>query len=266
MKNGSIKGAIKRTSAGCSARERAELPPRIRTAAVFAELRQLETQNRRNIASADECIVLVADTPELVSEVFRLRYQVYCVERGYEPGYDGMESDEFDTDARHVLLIHRTSGEPVGTVRIVPSSPISGLRGLPMTAVCAPSVMRDLPPRTTGEISRFALSKQRRMSCRAGSMVRLGLMQGVVRLSGELGLTDWCAIMEPMLLRLLQMNAIHFAPLGPLVEHHGLRQPSYGNIARVLAQMRAQQWDVWNYVTLGGTLWRAPVREALKVA
>jgi N-acyl-L-homoserine lactone synthetase len=227
---------------------------------------ETETRTRQIIADADECIVLVADTPGLLSEVFRLRYQVYCVEKGYEPGYDGMESDEFDSDARHVLLIHRASGEPVGTVRIVPSSPTSGLRGLPMTAVCAPGLLRNLPARTTGEISRFALSKQRRMSCRAGSMVRLGLMQGVLRLSGELGLTDWCAIMEPMLLRLLQMNAIHFAPLGPLVEHHGLRQPSYGNIARVLAQMRAQQWDVWNYVTLGGTLWRAPVREALKVA
>jgi N-acyl-L-homoserine lactone synthetase len=225
-----------------------------------------ETRNRQIIADADECIVLVVDTPELLSEVFRLRYQVYCVEKGYEPGYDGMESDEFDSDARHVLLIHRASGEPVGTVRIVPSSPTSGMRGLPMTAVCLPGLLRNLPARTTGEISRFALSKQRRMSCRAGSMVRLGLMQGIVRLSGELGLTDWCAIMEPMLLRLLQMNAIHFAPLGPLVEHHGLRQPSYGNIARVLAQMWAQQWDVWNYVTLGGTLWRAPVREALKVA
>ena len=224
-------------------------------------MKEIETKNGQIIVCADECIVLVADTPELMSEVFRLRYQVYCVEKGYEPGYNGTESDEFDSAARHVLLIHRASGEPVGTVRIVPSSPKSGLRGLPMTAVCAPSVMRNLPPRTTGEISRFALSKQRRMSCRAGSMVRLGLMQGIVRLSGELGLTDWCAIMEPMLLRLLRMNAIHFAPLGPLVEHHGLRQPSYANVPRVLAQMWAQQWDVWNYVTLGGTLWRAQVLE-----
>jgi N-acyl-L-homoserine lactone synthetase len=226
-----------------------------------------EARNEQIIAGADECVVLVADTPELLSEVFRLRYQVYCIEKGYEPGCNGMESDEFDHDARHVLLIHRASGEPVGTVRVVPSSPASGGRGMPMTAVCASSVTGNLPPRTTGEISRFALSKQRRMSCRAGSMMRLGLMQGVVRLSGELGLTDWCALMEPMLLRLLQMNAIHFAPLGPLVEHHGLRQPSYGNIARVLAQMWAQQWDVWNYVTLGGALWRAPVRgEALTIA
>jgi N-acyl-L-homoserine lactone synthetase len=229
-------------------------------------MKEKETRRSQITAGADECIVLVADTPELIADVFRLRYQIYCVEKGYEPGYDGMESDEFDSDARHVLLIHRASGEPVGTVRIVPPSPSSGLHGLPMAAACPPSVMRNLPPRTTGEISRFALSKQRRMSCRAGAMVRLGLMQGIVRLSSELGLTDWCAIMEPMLLRLLRMNAIHFAPLGPLVEHHGLRQPSHGDISRVLAQMSAQQWEVWNYVTLGGTLWRAPVLEDRMVA
>ena len=80
---------------------------------------QTKTQGGQVMAGADECIVQVADTPELISEVFRLRYQVYCVEKGYEPGYNGMESDEFDHDARHVLLIHRASGEPLGTVRNV---------------------------------------------------------------------------------------------------------------------------------------------------
>ncbi len=52
----------------------------------------IETRNRQITADADECIVLVADTPELLSEVFRLRYQVYCVEKGYEPGYDGIRA------------------------------------------------------------------------------------------------------------------------------------------------------------------------------
>jgi len=89
-------------------------------------------------------------------------------------------------------------------------------------------------------------------------MVRLGLMQGVLHLSLELGLTHWCAIMEPMLLRLLQTNAIRFLPLGPLVEYHGLRQPAYLSIDSVLEQGRVQQPDVWNYCTFGGTLWRDP--------
>jgi N-acyl-L-homoserine lactone synthetase len=213
----------------------------------------------RNVTTdADECAVLVADTPELLEEVFRLRYQVYCVERAFEPGRNGKECDEFDSRARHVLLVHRASGDPIGTVRVIPPSPTTGLQSLPMTSLSAPGLMWNLPPLTTGEISRFAVSKRQRMSCRAGSMVRLGLMQGIVRLSGELGLTDWCAIMEPMLLRLLQTNAIYFSALGPLVEHHGLRQPACGNIAKVLGRIRSEQPGFWNYITLGGTLWRHP--------
>ena len=94
------------------------------------------------------------------------------------------------------------------------------------------------------------------MSCRAGTMVRLGLMQGILRLSRELGLTHWCAIMEPMLLRLLQMSSIYFQPIGPLVEYHGLRQPAFLEIDAVLDRARFERPDAWNYVTLDGQLWQ----------
>ena len=87
-------------------------------------------------------------------------------------------------------------------------------------------------------------------------MLRLALMQGIVRMSDALGLTHWCAIMEPFLLRLLQMNAIHFSPLGPVIEYHGPRQPACGHIHTVLESIRQEQWEVWNYITCGGTLAR----------
>ena len=83
-------------------------------------------------------MVLVADTSELLDEVYRLRYQVYCVEMTYEAGRDGKEYDEFDNRAHHVLLVHRASGEAIGTVRVIPPSPIVGLLGLPMTWLTAP--------------------------------------------------------------------------------------------------------------------------------
>jgi hypothetical protein len=53
MEIGSVKAAIERASAGYSTREWAELPPRIRTAAVYAELRLLDAEaisaSRRSI-------------------------------------------------------------------------------------------------------------------------------------------------------------------------------------------------------------------------
>ncbi|HVC61181.1 MAG TPA: GNAT family N-acyltransferase [Acetobacteraceae bacterium] len=210
---------------------------------------------REQILHTDNAFsVVLADSRKQVEAACRLRYQVYCLERGFEPGRDGVETDQFDSRARHVLLVHRASGEPIGTVRVIPSSFADGLHDLPMTAVCAPGLLRNLPALTTGEISRFAVSKQRRMTCQAGAMVRLGLMRGILRLSHEMGLTHWCAIMEPTLIRLLQMSSIHFSPLGPLVEYHGLRQPACLNIAAVLDLARFERPDAWNYVTLGGTL------------
>ena len=196
--------------------------------------------------------VIIADAPELVEAACRLRYQVYCLERGFEPGSNGIETDEYDQDARHVLLVHRETGETIGTARVIPSFATCGIGGLPMTRVCAPELLRHLPSRTTGEISRFAISKARRISCGATMLIRLGLMQGVVRASLELGLTHWCAIMEPTLLRLLQRSSVYFQSLGPLVEHHGLRQPAWLEISDVLDHARYEQPETWNYVTRRG--------------
>ena len=217
--------------------------------------REQDLGSRGHIAQVeDECDVIVANTPELITECLRLRYQVYCLEKGYEPGINGLETDVFDENARHVLLIHRASGEALGTVRVIAPSNTNGLNSLPMTAHCAPGLLSSLPPLTTGEISRFAISKRRRMTCGAGTLIRHGLMQGILRVSRELGLTHWCAVMEPMLLRLQKRSAIYFEELGPLIEYHGTRQPSFGHIEKVLSGIKFGQWDVWNYVTLGGTL------------
>src|SRR3954454_1724840 len=41
----------------------------------------------------------------------------------------------------------------------------------------------------------------------------------------DAGLTHWCALMEPSLVRLLYATGVHFAPLGPMVDAYGRRQP-----------------------------------------
>ena len=85
--------------------------------------------------------------------------------------------------------------------------------------------------------------------------MRLGLMQGIVLVSRDAGLTHWCAIMERSLLRLLQATAIHFQPIGPVVEYHGIRQPAQGCISAILDQMRQDAPPVWSYITQDGSLW-----------
>jgi N-acyl-L-homoserine lactone synthetase len=201
-------------------------------------------------AIARDFIVEVADTPELILEAKRLRYQVYCVERGYEKSDNGIEEDEFDSRARHLVLRRRSDGEVVGTTRVVPYNPALPHDSYPMQHACDTSLLHNLPTATTAEISRFAISK--RLRGVSPALMRLALMAGVLKISHELGLTDWCATMEPCLLRLLQSSAVHFRPLGPLVEYHGLRQPCCAKITEVLARMQADRPEVWAFVTDNG--------------
>jgi N-acyl amino acid synthase of PEP-CTERM/exosortase system len=75
-----------------------------------------------------------------------------------------------------------------------------------------------------------------------------------VRQSVARGLTHWAAVMEPKLLRMLAVMGIHFTPVGPLVDHHGLRQPSYCCISEMLERLKQERPDHWMVVTEAGTL------------
>ncbi len=208
------------------------------------------------LEAAQDFEVTVADTPDTLEAAYRLRHQVYCIERGYEPGQGTLETDRFDRRAGHALLTQRSTGRVVGTVRVIAPSLDGPGADLPMQLLCSRDVFRTLPVGRTGEISRFAISKDLRDAACAGSMpLRLGLMRGIVELSAGMGITHWCAVMEHTLLRLLRMSGIHFQLLGPAIEHHGLRQPSWGEINAVLARMHCERPALWDYVTDSGTLW-----------
>jgi N-acyl-L-homoserine lactone synthetase len=129
---------------------------------------------------------------------------------------DGAGNRECDARARHVVPCHRQSGEVVGIARLVLSSAESPAHSFPLQAIWQvplESVCRSAePPRCPA--SPFP-KHQQGISLSSPSIMRLGLVQGLVRISQELGLTHWCAVMEPSLLRLLRRTAIHFEPLAP---------------------------------------------------
>ncbi|MDE2198427.1 MAG: GNAT family N-acetyltransferase [Rhodospirillales bacterium] len=201
----------------------------------------------------EEVSIEIADSPEQLLEAYRLRNQVYCKERGYFADEAGVEIDTYDVRSHHALLRTTGTGEVLGTVRLVLPTPERPQHSFPMQHVCT-NLLPHVPLETTAEISRFAISKQRRTTLSV-PMMRLALMQGILRLSGELGLTHWCAMMEPPLLRLLQATAIHFHPIGPLLDHHGLRQPCYNDIDSVMTRIGDEQPVIWDFLTDGGRYW-----------
>ena len=168
--------------------------------------------------------VVIADTDDRLRDCFRVRYEVYCLEKGYEQVVGDEETDRFDLYSQNILLRNEV-GAPIGTARVIPAFPL-GLAGLPMARLCAPRLLDHLPGATTAEISRFTIKAAWRTA-----RSRRALIVGLSKISREMGLTHWVSIVEPAMLRLLRSDGIAFAGLGPTVEHRGVRQPATFGLA-----------------------------------
>jgi N-acyl amino acid synthase of PEP-CTERM/exosortase system len=190
--------------------------------------------------------VVPADSAELQEKAFQLRYQVYCLERGFENAADypdGRERDGDEARSLHSLLLDRATGAAVGTVRLI--LPRRG-DDLPVFRLIGAGRLHSagLPRETTAEVSRFAVAKafRRRLEdgwrSRSGhvaaggrepalQLLTFGLIRAVVMMGALGDVTHVVAMMEPALLRLLRRLGIAFHPLGRMVNHHGLRQPCW---------------------------------------
>lgn len=113
--------------------------------------------------------VVTVDSDELRETVFRLRYQVYCVETHFEEESafpDEMEQDAYDSSSSHTLLRHRATGWWAGTVRLVNPSPGTPDTPYPVEDACGSIFSEEklgaivLPRASAAEVSRFAVSKE----------------------------------------------------------------------------------------------------------
>jgi N-acyl amino acid synthase of PEP-CTERM/exosortase system len=221
--------------------------------------------------------VVRADNPQLLELAYRLRYQVYCVENPFEDPTrcrDRREVDEDDDRSVHTLLIHRPSRLAAGTARVIMPR-LGANRPLPIEGLIGRrewETIRHLPRLRTAEISRFAVSKEFRR--RSGEQryadarfpypaadgghkrlvpyITFGLLRGILEICLEHEITMLTAVMDPALLRLLTRLGLHFEPLGPLVEHHGLRQPCIAEIAALIENSRDQASLLWGYLEASG--------------
>jgi N-acyl-L-homoserine lactone synthetase len=198
---------------------------------------------------ADTFEIGFATTPSAIAEVHRLRHRVFCEEHDILDGVDGLESDEFDVNSHHVT-VRRRRGPIIATARVVTYRPDRPRRSFPMQLVCSPNVLAGLPLETTGEISRFAISRQLRGDQPGDQApLRLALMRGILQTSQRLRLTHWCAAMEPALLRLLRRTAIDFKGVGPMIDYRGWRQPAVCAIGETLRRGRDRLPEAWSFVT-----------------
>ncbi|MEJ2553712.1 MAG: PEP-CTERM/exosortase system-associated acyltransferase [Gammaproteobacteria bacterium] len=221
--------------------------------------------------------VVVADSPELRDEVYRIRYKVYCKEMRTEREDqfpDGRERDIFDEFADHCLLQHRSSGMYAGCVRLVYSDPVNS-PSLPFETFCRdslyPSVVEGVLPQrgSFGEISRLAVpSEFRRRKGEQGIAIPMGsddqqernaterrhqsphITMGLFLAAAAMGLikgmTGVFAMMEPRLSRYLHQFGLEFEQAGDELEYHGKRAAFY--ISREGLKLNGDMADLLDYI------------------
>ncbi|GAB6067969.1 hypothetical protein JCM13664_12880 [Methylothermus subterraneus] len=228
-----------------------------------------------------------ASTATLKREVYKLRFQVYCLETGFERPEDCtvvkedgrevyLETDPYDRRSDHYLVRHRRSGLYAATVRLVLPDPDDLFLPYPIEEHCVlETPVTDLGIRRhLAEISRFAVSKEfKRRPNEAGTLagigaqpevyfapderrvlphITVGLFAAIVRMTRAHAITHWYAVMEPALLRFLRLFGIHFSPIGPDVDYHGLRRPCLAEVDRVLPGIKKVNPSVWELITDNG--------------
>jgi len=192
-----------------------------------------------------------ASTKALQEQAFKIRYEVYCEELGYEDPEqfaDHLEQDEFDKHSLHYLLRHKESQEFAACVRL---AMVDANKCLPFEYTCGDKLYdetirpADLEENTSVEISRLAVRSQFRK--RSGEqnrpftidtpkaesnerrsnypLITYGLYMACFAGSLHHHLDNVFVMMEPRLARRLRIVGIPFEQIGLAVEHRGSRAP-----------------------------------------
>src|SRR5215210_5367203 len=177
----------------------------------------------------------IDDHPQLLTDSYRLRYQVYCVEREFlnRDNYpEQLEVDEFDRYAWHFGTIDST-GRLVATARLVPPS----ILGLPLFRRCSifpEEVELYMSHQGIVEVSRLSMSRTALnagiSAGPSGSSVRpkavrnsvsYSLYRGLYQESKRAGLTHWAVATEASLQRAVGGYGFPFRAIGPAIDYFG---------------------------------------------
>jgi len=211
--------------------------------------------------------------PILLMEIFRLRYEVYCLECHFlDPSAyrDGLEIDPYDKRSFHVAS-HNLEGTIVGSIRLVLARED---QEFPFERHCPTFDDFTFPPREQcAEVSRLVVNKCYRR--RAGDsfhgvtrefqeqgditdiqqlmhdkeraarerrsnspQILLGMYREIYRFSRDNGIRYWFAAMERSLVRILGQLGLHFIPIGPQADYYGKVRTYTANLDELEADLR----------------------------
>lgn len=204
--------------------------------------------------------IIDVNTPELVRETFRLRYQTMCVEHGFlnTSAYpDDMERDEHDDRSVSVLIRHTPTKQYIASVRLILQNENTIGRPLPVEKYMKIDNNEinfiSLPRNQVAEISRFVALREftgRNYEC--FPHISLALCVAVVHMSVKNNVRYWISGMTPGLNRHMRSYGFDLLDAGPIVDYYGRRKTYFGDVAKVLENVRSVDENIWNLATNNG--------------
>lgn len=198
-----------------------------------------------------------ADSLNLLNEIYRLRYQVYCNECHFikpEEYPQGFEQDQYDKYSLQFVI--EDSLGAIGTARVILNSEL----GFPFEEHCKGRLKIDrnlqIQRSQLAEISRLVISKQYRKRDNdglyyspdfkekpietipqgSGQRIRpmaFGLYREIYQESKRRGINYWCCLMEKSLWTLLTMHGFTFQSIGDEIDFYGPVRPYLASVEEV---------------------------------
>ena len=194
----------------------------------------------------DDFRVCFADTPFGVALHQRIRYQVFCLDKGFEdPGAfsTAQETDAWDDRSAHFIVQNKNTRQWVAATRIVLPK-----RGSPLPVDSLGAFDRERledPDLKVAEISRFCIIRnrgsagvERGMQPNPNSLeawgigpigkaqqfeVTIGMIRTMVIFVLKRGLTYCVLLVTDAFARLLRKLGLKLTQVGPVTEHRGMR-------------------------------------------
>jgi len=226
-----------------------------------------------------------AFSDELKNEVYKLRYQVYCIENEFlnsEHYPNDLEFDHFDQQSVHYLIRHRKSGDYAATTRLILPDVTNPEKLFPLEQHCEINnfaAMQPINRAHLAEVSRFCVSKEfnkrkddRHALAAIGSVrlddftlnerrsfphLSLALIACFIKASYENDIHYLIATMEPSFFRFVSPLGINLIKIGPLVDYHGERWPAMIKITDLLDCVAKKNPNILNFLTNKGCFLQA---------
>ncbi|UOA09069.1 PEP-CTERM/exosortase system-associated acyltransferase [Methylobacter sp. S3L5C] len=224
--------------------------------------------------------MIPALSDDLKNEVYKLRYQIYCIENNFlnsDHYPDNLEFDEFDPQSIHYLIRHRKSGEYAATVRLILPDTDNPEKLFPLeihSEIDNVKVMQLIDRKHLGEVSRLCVSKAFRKrkndpqslatndsnpqdfftldERRTFSLLSVALIACTVKACYENQIYYSFGSTEPPWFRRLSALGIHFKKIGPLLDYHGKRWPSVIKVSEMIDCVAEKNPNIWNLLTNNG--------------